>query len=60
MNNRADYMDGGMNGVMDPGMSGMGMNGRGQYQAPLQRGICRDYHSEFLFLSIISTKLISI
>lgn len=37
---RADFMDGGMNGVE-------GMNGRGPYRQQERRGICRDYHSAF-------------
>ncbi|KAH9950510.1 hypothetical protein B0H21DRAFT_723637 [Amylocystis lapponica] len=52
---RADYMDGGLNGVnggMDAGMAG-GMNGAGHmngrpghtYHPPDRRGICRDYHN---------------
>lgn len=49
---RADYMDGGMQGMeMNTGMNGggMDMNGRGGqgYRPPeMRRGICRDYHSE--------------
>lgn len=51
---RADYMDGGMQGMeMNMGMNGgggMGMNGRGGqgYRPPeMRRGICRDYHSKW-------------
>lgn len=50
LSGRADYMDGGMPGAMDMGMSGVMMNGRGAYRPPDRgRGICRDYHSTLPF-----------
>ncbi|KAI0803043.1 hypothetical protein BC629DRAFT_1591141 [Irpex lacteus] len=46
---RADYMDGGADSSMQPGMGdGMGggmMNGRGYRPPDRPRGICRDYHN---------------
>lgn len=44
---RADFMDGGMNGAVQP-------SARGPYPPNQRRGICRDYHSMLHYLILLN------